>query len=224
MRGSSNNPLRLVLLGAPGAGKGTQSQLLCSRLAIPHISTGDLLREAQQAGTRLGRIAAEYLGKGNLVPDEVVTAVVEQRLREAGTQTGFALDGFPRTIVQAERLDLILQSRDARLTGVLFYDVPEEELIRRLSVRWVCADCNRIFTLEPGDPAVDKPCPVCGGRIYRRDDDTPEAIRTRFKNYRECTAPLIDYYRDKHLLYRIEAVGQVEEIYLRSLAALHLAA
>jgi adenylate kinase len=222
MRGSSNNPLRLVLLGAPGVGKGTQSQLLCTRLSIPHISTGDLLREAQHAGTRLGKVANAYIDRGELVPDQVITDAVELRLTAAGANTGFALDGFPRTCSQAERLASRLDNMGVSLSGVLYYQCPEEELVRRLSGRRICEGCGKIYHFESGETPPAS-CGVCGGRLYRREDDSPEAIRTRMRLYHEVTQPVADYYRERRILMPIEALGEVEEVYLRSIRALGLA-
>jgi len=156
------------------------------------------------------------------VPDDLITAVVDQRLRHSAPSTGFALDGFPRTLNQAKGLDTILSHKGVQLTGVLFYDCPEEELIRRLSGRWVCDGCGAIFHFEPEDPAVKQPCPVCGGRLYRREDDTPDSIRTRFKRFYESTQPLIEFYTRRGILLRVDAAGEVEEVYLRSLAALSI--
>ncbi|MDQ2732778.1 MAG: adenylate kinase [Armatimonadota bacterium] len=220
MRASSNNPLRIVLLGPPGAGKGTQSELLCARLHIPHISTGELLREAQHAGTRLGRIATACIDKGGLIPDEVITGVVEDRLNSARTHTGFALDGFPRTVAQADGLELILHHLGVQLTAVLYYDTPEDVLIQRLAGRWTCEGCGHIYNFDEPQSGSSKPCDICGGKLYRRADDNPEAIRTRFKVYHECTQPLVEYYASRRLLHTIAAIGQVEEIYLRSLQTL----
>ena len=220
MRGSLNSHLRLVLLGAPGAGKGTQSELLCARKGIPHVSTGDLLREAQHAGSRLGQLATQYADKGELLPDEVVSRTVEEKLRETGHDAGFALDGFPRTLVQAEMLDRMLLSLNMQLTAVIYYDCPEEELVRRLSGRLVCENCGRIYHFTDVDAAVGVRCGQCGGNLYRREDDSPDAVRTRLRLYRERTQPLVDYYASRRLLCQVEATGEIEEIYQRTVQAL----
>ena len=209
----------MVLLGAPGAGKGTQSELLCARLGIPHISTGDLLREAQNTGTRLGKVVASYVDRGQLVPDDVITGVVEDRLKAGGPVGGFALDGFPRTIPQASRLADILGNLGAILTGVLVYEVPEGELIRRLGGRRVCGGCGKIYNFDDAAQALI-PCSVCGGRLNQRADDNPDAIRVRLRLYTECTQPVVEFYDHRRMLRRVDAVGSVEEIYLRSLRAL----
>ena len=209
----------MVLLGGPGAGKGTQSQLLCARLGVPHISTGDVLREARHAGSRLGRIASQHIDKGELVPDNVILGVVDERLMAAGANTGFVLDGFPRTIAQAEGLGTILARQGEVLTGVLYYEVAEDVLVERLAGRRVCDGCGRIYHFDE-PPAEGVGCEACGGSLKQRDDDNPTTIRRRFKLYRECTQPLVDYYRQRRILHTVDATGQVEDVYLRSLRTL----
>ncbi|MCA1597156.1 MAG: adenylate kinase [Chloroflexi bacterium] len=220
MRGSLNSPLRLVLLGAPGAGKGTQSQLLCARQGIPHVSTGDILREAQHDGTELDKLATQYADKGELLPDDIVARMVEEKLRETGDAKGFALDGFPRTLVQANLLEKMLAALQMCLSAVIYYDCPEDELVRRLSGRLVCENCGRIYHFTDADSAVGVQCGVCGGTLVRREDDSPAAVRTRLKLYRERTRPLVDYYDSRHLLRRVVATGEIEEIYDRTIEAL----
>jgi adenylate kinase len=190
--------MRIVLVGPPGSGKGTQAGLLADELGIPAISTGDLFRAHMNSGTELGRKAAAYAGSGDLVPDDVTLAMVAERLAEPDCRSGYLLDGFPRTIGQAERLRDALAARGARLDAVLELDVDDDELIRRMSTRRVLVD----------------------GAWVVREDDTPETMRHRLEVYRRSTAPLADFYADAGLLVRIDARGEVADVAARALAAL----
>ena len=196
--------MKLVLLGPPGAGKGTQASLIAKEYGIPHISTGDMLREAVKRGTELGREAKSYMTKGELVPDDVVIGIVVECLRQPEYEKGFMLDGFPRTVAQAEALS----ESGARLDAVLSFETPDEELVRRLSRRRVCGSCGATYGAIDGDT-----CLKCEGELIVRADDQPEAIERRLQVYRAQTEPLIDYYVRAGILIRIPATGSVEEIY-----------
>lgn len=206
--------MRIVLLGAPGAGKGTQAALICQKYHIAHISTGDILREAVKQGTTLGQIAGSYMSKGELVPDDVVIGIVAERIKEPDCQAGFLLDGFPRTVAQAEALDNALAQMGWLLDAVVSLEVDEDEVVRRLSSRRVCRQCGAIGSgaaVEQGSSG----CPACGGEWIVRSDDQPDAIRRRLQVYKEQTQPLEDYYSSKGILKRILAVGTVEEVFER---------
>ena len=202
--------VRAVIMGPPGAGKGTQAKLLQERRGVPHISTGDILRDARHAGTALGREAERYMAQGLLVPDDVVIGIVADRLAAQNHSHGFLLDGFPRTVRQAEALDRILG--DQRLDAVVSINVPEDELVRRLAGRRVCRQCGAMFCLD--DAAVRAArCDRCGGELYQREDDREETVRARFEIYARDTAPVLRYYRDAGLLREISGVGNREEIF-----------
>ncbi|MCL6518639.1 MAG: adenylate kinase [Armatimonadetes bacterium] len=208
--------MRLVLLGPPGAGKGTQASLISKKYKIPHISTGDILREAVKQGTELGRKAQEYMQKGELVPDEIVIGIVVERIQQPDCQNGFMLDGFPRTVVQAEALDEELRKRNQELDAVLCFEVDEEEIVRRISGRRVCEKCGAVYNVNNlTSGKEDGICDKCGGRLATRPDDEPEAVRRRLQVYKKQTEPLIDYYRRKSILKTVKAVGAVQEIFAR---------
>jgi adenylate kinase len=210
----------IVLLGAPGAGKGTQAERLAERLGIPHISTGDMLRAARAEGTELGRKAARYMDAGELVPDEVIVGVALERLQRPDCAGGFLLDGFPRTLAQAEALTEALEQATKRLAVVLNLDVSEEEVVRRLSSRRVCRECDKVLSLLSGELQEGDPCPACGGEVYQREDDRPEVIRERLAVYRRQTEPLIDYYAGQGVLRTVESLGTPDEVDERVQAAL----
>jgi adenylate kinase len=214
--------MRLVLLGAPGAGKGTQAEKIAREHEIPHISTGGILREAVKEGTELGRTAESYMSRGELVPDEVVIGIVAERLQEADCWKGFLLDGFPRTVAQAEALDAVLEETNCGLDAVVNLEVDEDEVVRRLGGRRVCRKCGRIYSVA-GETPVPDVCEVCEGEVITRSDDQPEAIRRRLQVYREQTEPLVEYYSRAGILIAIPAVGTVDEVFdrvVRSLRAL----
>jgi adenylate kinase len=190
----------VVLLGAPGAGKGTQAERIVARFGLPHISTGDMLRAAMAKDTGMGREAKRYMESGELVPDEVVIGVVRDRLAEDDTREGFLLDGFPRTIEQAERLDALLAEAGRRLTDVVQLDVPEDELVERLAGRRLCRSCGKGYHVVFDPPRREGVCDVCGGELYQRADDNEATVRNRLSVYREQTEPLVEYYRDKGIL------------------------
>ncbi|GAA4621355.1 adenylate kinase [Actinoallomurus vinaceus] len=212
--------MRIVLVGPPGAGKGTQAQFISSHLSVPKISTGDIFRANVSGNTPLGRKAKEYMDRGDLVPDEVTIAMVRDRLAEDDAQEGFLLDGFPRNVPQAETLKKILSEMDQRLDLVLELVVENDEVVRRLSGRRTCRKCGRIWHVAFDPPSKEGVCDVCGGELFQRDDDREETIRHRLEVYQEQTAPLASFYADEGILVGIDATGPVEEVTERALAAL----
>ncbi|WP_067487203.1 adenylate kinase [Actinomadura hibisca] len=211
--------MRIVLVGPPGAGKGTQAQFIASHLSIPKISTGDIFRANVSGGTPLGREAKQYMDRGDLVPDEVTIAMVRDRLAEDDATDGFLLDGFPRNVPQAETLKKMLAEMDTRLDMVLELVVDEDEVVRRLSGRRTCDKCERIWHVD-FDDKQDDVCDDCGGHLFQRDDDKEEVVRHRLEVYQEQTAPLVQFYADEGILVGIDATGPVEEVTKRALAAL----
>jgi adenylate kinase len=212
--------VRLVLVGPPGAGKGTQAQFISSNLSIPKISTGDIFRYNVSTGTELGRQAKAFMDRGDLVPDEVTIAMVSSRLQEDDAQVGFLLDGFPRNVPQAETLKKMLAEWDARLDIVLELVVDDDEVVRRLSGRRTCRKCGRIWHVVFDPPARPGICDECGGELFQRDDDQEETIRHRLEVYQQQTRPLIAFYADEGTLLGIDATGPVEEITDRAMSAL----
>jgi adenylate kinase len=214
---------RLVLLGAPGVGKGTQADLLHQWCGACHLSTGDIFRAAKglPASERTPPIekAIGYMTRGELVPDETVMAVVSERMGCLRCAGGFLLDGFPRTVAQAEALAQLLKAEELPLTAVIDYNLALDEIVARLAGRRVCSDCKGVFHVTDKSSAP-KICPRCGGTLYQREDDRPEAIRVRMKAYHKNTEPLIDYYRQRGLLLAASAAGSPQEIFQRTLAAL----
>lgn len=207
--------MRFILLGPPGAGKGTQAKLLEKRYGIPQVSTGDILRQAVAEGSPLGLEAKAYMDKGALVPDQVVIGIIRDRLQKPDCVKGYILDGFPRTVVQAEALASALEAMGRGLDRVLSVEVEEEELVRRLSGRRVCRSCGEMFHLDSRPPRRPSVCDRCGGELYQRDDDKEETIRRRLQVYREQTEPLIGYYEGQGLLGRVDGQGVVEEVFHR---------
>lgn len=202
--------MRIVLLGAPGAGKGTQAGILSERLDIPHISTGDIFRANIQKGTELGLKAKEFIDSGKLVPDDLTVSIVKDRLLENDCQRGFILDGFPRTIPQAESLDSELNSLGLRLDAVINLEIPDEVIVNRMKGRRVCARCGtpyHVITLKPKQEGI---CDVCGGPLIIRDDDKEETVRERLRVYYKNTEPLIGYYESKGILYNFDGTKDVE--------------
>jgi adenylate kinase len=212
--------VRIVLVGPPGAGKGTQAHFLASQLAIPRISTGDIFRHNVTQNTGLGAKAKEYMDRGDLVPDAVTVAMVRDRLSDDDAQAGFLLDGFPRNVPQAETLKKLLAELDTRLTVVLELVVDEDEVVRRLSGRRTCRRCERVWHVLYDPPVQAGICDDCGGKLFQRDDDKEEVIRHRIEVYDSQTAPLIAFYADEGILVGIDATGPVEEVTSRALAAL----
>ncbi len=212
--------MNLILLGPPGAGKGTQAQKIIERFGIPQISTGDILRQAVKEGTPLGKEARSFMEKGELVPDEVVIGIIEERLKAKDCNSGFILDGFPRTASQAEALEEILLRGGRSIDHVLNIDVDSEELVRRLTGRRTCRDCGMMFHILFHPPAKEGICDRCGGVLFQRDDDREETIRTRLREYERRTLPLIEYYKQKGLLRRIDGLGSEDEIFERIIKVL----
>jgi adenylate kinase len=212
--------VRLVLVGPPGAGKGTQAQFIASHLSIPKISTGDIFRYNVSTGTELGQQAKAYMDRGDLVPDEVTIAMVIGRLQEPDAQAGFLLDGFPRNVPQAEVLRKLLAEWDTRLDVVLELVVDDDEVVRRLSGRRTCRQCGRIWHVLFEPPARTDICDDCAGELFQRDDDREQTIRHRLDVYAEQTQPLIAFYADDGILLGIDATGPVEEITERAMNAL----
>jgi adenylate kinase len=207
--------MRIVLLGGPGSGKGTQAKKLVDKLGIPQISTGDIFRAALKEGTPMGLKAKTYMDKGELVPDDVVIGVVEERLAKPDLDKGYMLDGFPRTLAQAEALDKIIVSQGKAINHAILVDVPDEELVARLSGRRTCrnSDCGKMYHVMFNPPKRDGICDACGSELYQRDDDSEATIRERLTVYNKQTAPLIDYYDKKQLLRRVAGVGPIDDIF-----------
>jgi adenylate kinase len=204
--------VRIVFLGPPGAGKGTQARELARQWGVPHIATGDMLREAAAAGTPLGREAKGYMDKGALVPDDVILRMIGERLRQADARAGFLLDGFPRTIAQAEGLERLLKDLGRPLERVVYFDVSEPELLRRLTGRRVCRACQSAYHLVSAPPRTAGVCDRCGGELYQREDDSEATVRNRLNVYARQTAPLLDWYRGKNVLASVRGEGPIEAI------------
>jgi adenylate kinase len=205
--------MRLVLVGPPGAGKGTQAQFLAAHYSIPHISTGDIFRANLKAGTPLGLQAKGFMDKGELVPDSVTNEMVKDRLTHDDVANGFLLDGFPRNVAQAEVLRAILAEKKTPLHAVLEFSLANEEIVARLSSRRTCKEC--------GQPSVgQEKCPQCGGDVYQREDDKAEVITRRLEVYQEQTAPIVSFYRNEGLLITVGALGSVEDITAHAISAL----
>ena len=205
--------MNLILLGPPGAGKGTQAQMIVGRYHLPQISTGDILRAAVKEGTSLGKQAKTLMDRGQLVPDEVVIGIIDERLRASDCKTGFILDGFPRTNPQAEALQAILTKIGKSVDHVINIEVDPEELVRRLTGRRTCNNCGGMFHILFHPPKKEGVCDRCGGTLYQREDDGEETIRTRLKEYEKQTTPLIQYYQNKKLLHPIQGVGGQNQIF-----------
>jgi adenylate kinase len=212
--------MRLVLIGPPGAGKGTQAEFVAEHFGIPKISTGDIFRTNVSGGTDLGRLAKKYMDAGDLVPDEVTIAMVRDRLAQPDAVDGFLLDGFPRNVLQAGELDDILDEINSALSVVLDLDVDRDEVVRRLSGRRTCKNCGHVWHVEFDPPSIDGVCDKCDGALYHRDDDQPETVRHRLDVYAEQTAPLIEFYDARGQLVAINALGTVEDVTERAIEAL----
>jgi adenylate kinase len=205
--------MRIVLLGAPGAGKGTQAKILIEKYGMPQISTGDLLRAAVAAGTALGKEAKSYMDKGELVPDSVVLGMVGERLKQDDCKKGYILDGFPRNTAQAEALDKMLASLNMSLTAALSVDVPFEDLMKRLTGRRTCKSCGQMYNIYFKAPAKEGVCDKCSGELFQRDDDKEATIKKRLEVYTAQTEPLIGYYKKKGIVKSVSGTGSIDEIF-----------
>lgn len=214
--------MRIVLLGAPGAGKGTQAKKLVEKYGIPQISTGDLLRAAVSAGTPLGKEAKSYMDQGQLVPDSVVLGMVEERLKQDDVKKGYILDGFPRNTSQAEALDKMLATLNMSLDAALSVDVPFEDLMKRLTGRRTCKACGQMYNVYFSPSSKGDACDKCGGALFQRDDDKEETIKKRLDVYTASTAPLLDYYKGKGIVKSISGTGSIDDIFTQVCAALGL--
>ncbi|MBI4687323.1 MAG: adenylate kinase [Nitrospirae bacterium] len=212
--------MRLVLLGAPGAGKGTQAKKLIDKYGIPQISTGDILRKAVADGTPLGKEAKSYMDKGELVPDSVVIGLVKERIAQDDCKKGYILDGFPRNTAQAETLDKVLNDLGMPLTAALSVDVPKDDLMKRLTGRRTCKGCQQMYNIYFSPSKKEGVCDKCSGELFQRDDDKEETIKRRLDVYEASTAPLIDYYNKKGILKSVQGVGSIDDIFKKVCAVL----
>ncbi len=209
-----NMKINMVLLGPPGAGKGTQAEILRERLNLEHLSTGDILRSEMKEGTELGKKAKEFVESGQLVPDEIIIGMIRERLMHLPEdKRGFLLDGFPRTVVQAQALDALLSELDQGLTAVIYLKVSWEVVKERLTGRLICRKCGAIYHKKNKPPKYDMKCDVCGGDLYQREDDREEVIKKRFDVYNQQTAQLIEFYRERGLLYEVNSETSPEDTY-----------
>jgi len=211
---------RVVLLGAPGAGKGTQAKMLIEKFKIPQISTGDILRKAVADGTPLGKEAKVIMDSGGLVSDKIVLGLVEERLKQPDCKNGFILDGFPRNTAQAEALDKILTASGMPLTVALNIDVDLNDLLKRLTGRRTCKSCQQMYNIYFSAPKKEGICDKCGGALFQRDDDKEETIKKRLDVYQKQTAPLIDYYSKKKIMKTVMGVGSIDDIFKKAVAAI----
>jgi adenylate kinase len=211
------NRYRIIFLGPPGAGKGTQAERLAEDLKIKKISTGDILREAVAKGTELGQRAKSYMERGELVPDEIILGIIEEAIND---EDGFILDGFPRNINQAKALDEMLSRKALNITHVIFLDVPDEEIIKRIAYRRVCLNCGAVYNLIFNPPKEDETCNNCGSKLVQREDDREEVVRKRLEVYRDSTEALVKIYEERGVLRRINGLGDREEVFRRIREAL----
>ncbi|MEZ4598441.1 MAG: adenylate kinase [Syntrophotaleaceae bacterium] len=212
--------MNLIFLGPPGSGKGTQAKMISEKLAIPQVSTGDMLRAAVKEGTPMGLKAKELMDKGALVSDEVVVGIVRERLGKKDCDSGFILDGFPRTVAQADALQQTLEDLGKTLDRVLSLGVDNEAVVERIAGRRTCRDCGKMYHVKFDPPREEGRCDACGAELYLRDDDREETVRRRLDVYQAQTAPLIDYYRDKGLLEEVDGMQEIGEVQAEILAAL----
>lgn len=212
--------MRFILLGPPGAGKGTQAQKLSQNYQIPQISTGDILRQAVKDGTATGKKAKAYMDRGDLVPDDVILGIINDRIRAEDCQNGYIFDGFPRTVAQAEGLDVLLQQLKTPLDAVVYIDVPDEDVVVRLSGRRTCKNCGALYHIRYNPSATEGICDTCGGDLFQRDDDNETTIRQRLSVYHAQTSPLIHYYAQRNLVKTVAGAGAPEDIFSAACYAL----
>ena len=205
--------MRLVMLGAPGAGKGTQAKKIADQYGIPHISTGDIFRANIKNGTELGKKAKAYMDRGALVPDELVVDLVADRVKQADCEKGYVLDGFPRTIPQAESLDAVLKDMGQKIDYAINVEVPDENIVKRMSGRRACVSCGATYHVQFNAPKQDGICDTCGEKLVLRDDDKPETVQKRLNVYHEQTQPLIDYYQKAGVLKEVDGTKNMEEVF-----------
>ncbi len=205
----------IILLGAPGVGKGTQAQLISKEYGIPQISTGDILRAEVKNETPLGREAKRYMDSGELVPDELIVKMMEKRITQDDCKNGFILDGFPRTVAQAEAFEKMLQEHGLKLDHVILIDVPKEEIILRLTGRRICPKCGAVYHIRYNPPKSEGVCDKCKTPLIQRDDDKEDVVKNRLAVYEKSTKPLVEYYEGKGKLVRIDGVGSIDEIFGR---------
>ena len=203
--------MRLLVMGPPGSGKGTQAAILSDKLNIPHISTGEMFRDAIKMDSELGRLAARYINKGELVPDEVTEAIVKERLGQEDCRNGYLLDGFPRTLTQGRALDSILHDVGNNIDCVIYLDVPTQDIVSRLTARRICGVCGAVYHMQEKPSREEGVCDLCGGNIVQREDDTEETVRKRLGIYNDATRPLVDFYQQKDLLCAIEGNLSIDE-------------
>lgn len=205
--------MKIVMLGAPGAGKGTQAQRISDRYGLPHVSTGDIFRANIKGGTELGRQAKSFIDQGQLVPDEITVGMLLDRISQEDCKGGYVLDGFPRTIPQAEALEEALKARGEQLDYAVNVDVPDEAIVSRMSGRRACRGCGATYHIEFAPPKEEGRCDRCGGELFLRSDDAPETVRTRLSVYHEQTQPLIDFYHARGLLVNVDGVKPMEQVF-----------
>lgn len=205
--------MKIIMLGAPGAGKGTQAKQIADKYSIPHISTGDIFRANIKNGTELGKKAKQYMDQGALVPDELTCDLVMDRIQQDDCKNGFVLDGFPRTIPQAEALDAALEKINEKMDYAIDVDVPDENIVNRMSGRRACLNCGATYHLISIPPKVDGICDRCGSEIVLREDDKPETVQKRLKVYHEQTQPLIDYYKNQGILKSVDGTQPMDEVF-----------
>lgn len=205
--------MRIILLGPPGSGKGTQAKMLCEKYHVPQISTGDLLRAAVSEGTELGQKAKTIIEAGELVPDDLVLGIIRERLEAPDAKNGFILDGFPRTLGQAEGLDELLDQLQWPLQGALLLEVDFDALVKRLTGRRTCEACGQMYNVYYSPPSQEGVCDKCGGRLMQRADDNEETIKNRLQVYQDQTAPLVDYYSKQDKLYRVPGEGEIDDVF-----------
>ncbi|HIW13671.1 MAG TPA: adenylate kinase [Candidatus Salinicoccus stercoripullorum] len=205
--------MNIILMGLPGAGKGTQASKIIKKYPIPHISTGDMFRLAIKNGTELGNEAKSYMDRGELVPDEVTVGIVKERLSQSDAKEGFLLDGFPRTVEQAEALNRIMDELDTKIDRTINVEVPEEELMNRLTGRRICEVCGTTYHLVFNPPKEEGVCDLDGGKLYQREDDNPETVANRLEVNIKQTAPLLDFYEDQGVLVNVDGARDIDEVF-----------